>query len=73
MKFLKKRKADKIQKLKTKIIDLEDQNDILEHMNNSLERKVYYYKLKYGEVEQPPKRRMMKVMGNRGTTHGGAD
>jgi hypothetical protein len=59
MSFLKKRKADKIQKLKTKIIDLEE-------TNGRLERKVYYYKLKYGEVKLPQKRRMMKVMGKTG-------
>jgi hypothetical protein len=56
MKFLKKRKADKIAKLKTRVLELEE-------TNGRLERKVYYYKLKYGEVKLPQKRRMMKVMG----------
>jgi hypothetical protein len=56
MKFLKKRKADKIAKLKTRVLELEE-------TNGRLERKVYYYKLKYGEVKPPQKRRMMKVMG----------
>jgi len=66
MKFLKKRKADKIQKLKTRVIDLENEVEILQHLNNGLERKVYYYKLKYGEAKPAPRRRMMKVMGKMG-------
>ena len=73
MKFLKKRKASKIDKLKVRVIELESENGTLRHKNNGLERKLYYYRLKYG-VEQPrPRRRMMKVMGNHGTRSGGAD
>lgn len=66
MKFLRKRKASKIQKLKTRVVELEE-------TNGRLERKIYYYKLKYGEVKMPQKRRMMKVMGNHGTISGGAE
>ena len=68
MKFLKKRKADKIQKLKTRVIELEEENDVLR-------RKVFRYELKNGEIKPSPRPRMMKVMGNikHGTTSGGAD
>ena len=62
-KLLKKRKADKIKKLKTRVIDLEEEN-------NELRRRIFHYKLKDGEVRVPARRRMMKVMGNRGTLSG---
>jgi len=60
MKFLRKRKADKIQKLKTRVVELEEKN-------GRLERRLYYYKLKCGEVKVPARRPMMKVMGNTGS------
>ena len=66
MSFLKKRKADKIAKLKIKVIDLETENE-------ALRRKVFQYKLKNGEIKPAPRRRMMKVMGNAGTISGGAE
>jgi len=66
MSFLKKRKADKIAKLKIKVIDLESENE-------ALRRKVFQYKLKNGEIKPTPRRRMMKVMGNTGTISGGAE
>ncbi len=66
MKFLKKRKADKIKKLKTRVVELEQEND---HMR----RVIFHYKLKNGEVKVPPRRPMMKLMGNRGTVSGGAE
>jgi hypothetical protein len=59
MKFLKKRKANKIAKLKTRVVELEDEN-------TRLKRKVYYYTLKHGKVKVPPRGPMMKVMGNHG-------
>lgn len=66
MKFLKKRKADKIAKLKTRVVELEEEN-------NDLRRRVFQYKLKNGEIKPAPRRRMMKVMGNHGTVSGGAE
>ena len=66
MKFLKKRKADKIQKLKTRVIELEGEN-------NDLRARVFHYKLKFGDAPLPQKRRIMKVMGNHGTVSGGAE
>lgn len=64
MKFLRKRKANKIQKLKTRVIELEEEN-------TSLRKEVFQYRLKRGKTT--PRRRMMKVMGNHGTMSGGAE
>ena len=58
-KLIKKRKANKIQKLKTRVIELEEEN-------NDLRRRVFQYKLKDGEIKPTPRRRMMKVMGKMG-------
>ena len=57
--MFKKRKDNRIKKLKTRVIDLEEENA-------DLRRRIFHYKLKNGEVKVPPRRRMMKVMGNRG-------
>lgn len=59
IKFLKKRKADKIQKLKTKIIKLEEENE-------GLRREVFSYRLKRGKVIPKPIRRKTKLMGKMG-------
>jgi len=57
MKFLKKRKADKITKLKARVTKLETENA-------GLKRKVYYYNLKYGKTTPAPiVRRKTKLMG----------
>ena len=66
MKFLKKRKADKIKKLKSRVTELEDEN-------HDMRRMIFQYKLKNGEVKVPPRRSIMKVMGNRGTLWDGAE
>lgn len=58
--FLKKRKADKIKKLKTRVVELEDEN-------HRMRRIIFQYKLKSGEVKVPQRRRMTKLMGNHGT------
>ena len=60
-KFLKKRKAAKIQKLLSRIVELEDENA-------TLKRKVFYHSLKNGEVKISPRRRVAKLMGNTGGT-----
>jgi len=59
MKFLRKRKANKIRKLKTRVIELEEEN-------NSLRKEVFQYRLKRGKTTPKPRRRMMKVMGKMG-------
>jgi len=76
-KFLHKRKANKIKKLKTRVIELETENETLQNENEQLEIKIFKYKLQNGEIipKIPPRPRMMKVMGNRGysTASGGAE
>lgn len=64
--FLKKRKADKIKKLKTRVVELEDEN-------HNMRRIIFQYKLKSGEVKVPTRRPIMKVMGNHGTQSAGPE
>ena len=56
MKFLKKRKADKIQKLKTRVIELEEENE-------GLRKEVFNYRLKRGKTTPRAMRRKTKLMG----------
>ena len=60
MKFLKKRKADKIQKLKTRVIELEEEN-------KELRKEVFNYRLKKGKPPNTPYRRKTKLMGKTGS------
>ena len=56
--FLKKRKANKIAKLKTRIIELEEENE-------KLTRELFLYRLKDGKIKSPTRRPMRKLMGKR--------
>lgn len=57
MKFLKKRKADKIEKLKTRVVELEEEN-------GELQQQVFHYRLKKGNLPEPRVMKIMKMMGN---------
>ena len=59
MKFLRKRKANKIQKLKTRVVELEEEN-------HSLRKEVFQYRLKRGKTTPKRRRPLMKVMGKMG-------
>ena len=54
---MKKRKADKITKLKARVSKLEAENA-------GLKRKVYYFTLKHGKAQPQPVRRKTKLIGN---------
>ena len=64
--FLKKRKANKIKKLKVRVIELEDEN-------SSLRKEIFQYRLKRGKNTPRPKRRVAKLMGNHGTQSAGPE
>ena len=67
MKFLRKRKASKIKKLKTRVIELENDNETLEDKNEILLKELFRYKLQCGELPKPKKQRALrKLIGNRG-------
>lgn len=64
--FLRKHKANKIAKLKTRVIELENENETLESKNDLLKRELFLYKLKDGKIKQPTRRPMRKLMGKGG-------
>jgi hypothetical protein len=64
MKFIQKHKDDRIKKLKTRVIELENENETLEDKNTLLKKELFKYKLKRGKAAPHKRRPLMKVMGN---------
>jgi len=56
--MFKKRKDNKLKRLKQQIEDLKDENE-------DLRRRIFHYKLKNGDIQVPRRRPMMKVQGKK--------